>query len=239
MHNKNSTKPGLEEVKTYYDEAYYKEAGKHAIISLHLRRLASRLDIYTSQRVLDVACGTGEWLQAVQERGGIPFGIDLSARAIEVCKQNVPNGTFFCGPAEKLPFDDAQFDWITCLGSIEHFVDPEGALREMARVAKRDARFVLLVPNADFLTRRLGLYRGTNQTAAIEDVRTLEQWQALFESAGLIIQMRWKDLHVFSRSWLLAQGLLGFPLRATQALLLALWPLRWQYQIYHLCRKAS
>jgi hypothetical protein len=34
-------------------------------------------------------------------------------------------------------------------------------------------------------------------------------------------------------------GWLAAPLRALQALALVFWPLRWQYQVYHLCTKAE
>jgi hypothetical protein len=105
----------------------------------------------------------------------------------------------------------------------------------MARVAKPNAWFLVLVPNADFLTRKLGLYHGTNQKDVKEAVRTLDDSQLLFQEAGLTIRERWKDLHVLSWNWIAMQGLLKAPIRAAQALALAFWPLKWQYQVYHLC----
>lgn len=84
-------------------------------------------------------------------------GVDLSEKAITVCKTALLQGDFYSTPAEDLPFEENRFDVVTCLGSLEHFVDPGKALKEMVRVAKNDAIFLLLVPNADFLMRRLGL----------------------------------------------------------------------------------
>jgi len=126
---------------------------------------------------------------------------------------------------------------VSCLGSLEHFVEPLAALREMARVARAHARILILVPNADFLTRKLKLYRGTDQKDAREAVRTLEQWERLFAAAGLAVRRRWKDLHVCSRTWISRNGWRRAPLRALQAVSLVFWPLRWQYQVYHLCEK--
>ena len=103
----------------------------------------------------------------------------------------------------------------------------------MIRVAKPNAVFILLVPNADFLTRKLGLYGGTYQVDANEEVRTLEEWQSLFAGVGLKVERRWKDLHVISWQWILLDKWYKWPLRAVQAVMLALWPLRWQYQVYH------
>jgi hypothetical protein len=69
-------------------------------------------------------------------------------------------------------------------------------------------------------------------------VRTLQEWERLFNESGLRVTAKWKDLHVLSWSWISMNGWLAAPLRAVQALLLPVWPLRWQYQVYHLCEKA-
>ena len=133
-----------------------------------------------------------------------------------------------------MPFEDNHFDLITCLGSLEHFLDPVAAVKEMVRVSKDHAKFIILVPNSDFLTRRLGLYKGTYQTAAREEVRTLEEWDNIFRSGGLQTIRRWKDLHMLSWGWIALGGWKRVPLRTIQALALIFWPLHWQYQVYHL-----
>jgi ubiquinone/menaquinone biosynthesis C-methylase UbiE len=229
----------LEEMKSFYDGVYYANAGKPLQNSRHLVALATKLQISSSDTVLDIACGLGEWLKVCDSRGAVVRGIDLSERAIDYCKKQLPSGEFFAQAAEVLPFDDGSFDCVTCLGSLEHFVDPVIALKEMVRVSKRDTRFVILVPNADFLTRKLKLYYGTNQKDAKEVVRTLGEWERLFNVAGLQVTRKWKDLHVLSWTWILMNGWVSAPLRGLQALALAVWPLKWQYQVYHLCEKST
>ena len=227
-----------DEIQSFYDEVYYKNASEHVAPSRHLRNLAEKY-VQPGNRVLDVACGTGNWLMATRERGAIPSGIDLSAKAINICRANMPEGEFRTGPAETLPFPDKSFDIITCLGSLEHFLDPVSAVQEMVRVSRDDALFIILVPNSGFITRRLGLYKGTYQTAAKEEVRTLDAWNRIFESGGLVVRKRWKDLHVVSWAWINSAGWLQTPLRALQALSLPFWPVSWQYQVYHLLVTAS
>ena len=140
------------------------------------------------------------------------------------------------GPAETLPFNDNVFD----LGDLPRIAGALSrsiaALREIVRVAKPDAKVLLLVPNAGFLTHRLRLYGGTHQQAVRETIRSLEDWHGLFASAGLEVEQRWKDLHVLSRHWILRRPWYLIPLRLAQALALSVWPLEWQYQVYHLCR---
>lgn len=225
----------LAKLKAFYDSQYYGNRKPPTEPSRHLRKLARRLRIASGHKVLDVACGFGTWLLACRERGAEVAGIDLSEVAIGHCRQAIPEGSFYAGSAERLPFPADSFDCITCLGSLEHFVDPIAALREMVRVGTRDACIVLLVPNAGFLTRRLGLFQGTEQTEAKEEVRSLAAWQALFAEAGLETLERWPDWHVVSGSWITAAPWYLVPFRATQAVALLFWPLEWQYQVYHLC----
>jgi SAM-dependent methyltransferase len=222
-------------VRDYYDCEYYGRANSPDRISNHYRRLARRFQPWRGKRLLDIGCGTGAWLTAANQLGAEPAGIDISRVAIDACRGRLPHAELHCGPAERLPFADRQFDFISCLGSLEHFISPETALREMVRVAKPSSEFLLLVPNAGFLPRRLGLYSGTGQAALREEVRFLPEWQELFRSAGLEILSRWKDLHVLSRSWIFRGAWYAWPLRSVQALALPLWPLSWQYQVYHHC----
>lgn len=232
------TKDELGEMKSFYDGVYYADANKPLQGSAHLKSLARKVDIGSGDAVLDIACGLGEWLHVCATDGAKVYGVDLSERAIEYCSKHMPDGEFHAVPAENLPFADGQFNFVSCLGSLEHFVEPVVSLNEMMRVAKADAKFLILVPNAGFLTRKLKLFGGTNQKEAKEVAQTLEEWDNLFEQAGLRVTRKWKDLHVLSWSWISMNGFLPAPFRALQALALLVWPLRWQYQVYHLCVKA-
>lgn len=231
----------LEEIREFYDDVYYSGASAAGAsqIPRHYFRLFKRLNINRGANVLDVACGTGEWLDACAGEDCSISGVDLSGKAIAVCQERLPQGKFYAQPAETLPFDDDSFDVVTCLGSLEHFVDPVSSLKEMARVAKADAKIVILVPNKDFLTRKLGLFGGTYQVDAREVVRTLQEWDALFVAGGLSVAERWKDLHVLNLGWIKKGKIHAWPLRALQGLLLVIWPLRWQYQVYHRCVVSS
>lgn len=229
----------LETIRTFYDTVYYQNRRRNISIPSHLRRLTVRLGIRQGEKVLDVACGLGEWLSACQQRDAVPYGIDLSDKAIAACRAALPDGYFYQQPAERLPFETASFDIVSCLGALEHFVHPQAALQEIRRVAKADARIILLVPNADFLAYRLKLFSGTDQADIKEDVRSLQQWQVLFQEAGLDIIQRWRDLHLCSWAWLAYRGWLRLPVRLVEASVIAILPLRWQYQVYHLCRKTS
>lgn len=232
------TMPDHGQVRRYYDDEYYGRQGGGDGVPWHVRRIAARLGDLRGKAVLDVACGAGEWLGELARRGADASGIDISARAVELARARLPHADIREGVAETLPFADGMFDLVTCMGSLEHFIDQPGALREMRRVATPRSRFLILVPNAGFLTRRLGLYRGTGQVAIRETVRPLAEWTAMLESTGMAIDARWRDLHTLSAGWIRKGPPLSWPLRAAQAAALPLWPIAWQYQVYFLCRNA-
>lgn len=228
--------PDHQQVQRYYDEDYYGDVPAGDGLPWHMRRVAARLGPLSGKHALDIACGAGGWLAELAGRGASVSGIDISKRAVAQARARLPDADIEEGVAEKLPFPDARFDLVTCMGSLEHFLDQPGALTEMRRVAAPGATFLILVPNAGFLTRRLGLYRGTDQVAIQETVRPMAEWEHMLDAAGLDVTRRWRDLHPLSKSWICRGARRAWPVRAAQATALALWPVGWQYQVYFLCR---
>jgi len=102
-------------------------------------------------------------------------GIDLSDVAIDVCRMALPGSDLNVGSAETLPWPDAQFDFVTCLRSLKHFIDPVSALEEMKRVAKQKAVYFILVGNSGFLTRRLSRFAGMDRSRVHEVVWSLSE----------------------------------------------------------------
>ena len=224
--------------RAFYDQVYHQATFGTTRSTPHFKKVAQWLNIAPGEAVVDIACGTGVWLAAARERSGQVAGIDLSEVAIEKCRKNFPEGTFHVGNAEQLPFADQMFDVVTCLGALEHFLDKEAALQEMVRVAKPNARFLILIPNADFYLTRLGLYGGTYQKDAVhEEVLPLPQWQALLKCAGLHITECRRDTHTLAKYWITRGSPLLWPVRLAVALAMPLIPISWQYQVYLLCQK--
>ena len=101
-------------------------------------------------RLLDVACGGGSLLAEAERAGLVTFGLDIAQAAIDRAKIVAPKTEFVRAQAETLPYADGSFDIVTCLGSLEHFIDPARALEEMRRVLAPDGRAVIVVPNQWF-----------------------------------------------------------------------------------------
>ena len=224
-------------VRRFYDDEYYGTAHRQGGLPWHMSRVASRLGNLSGKPVLDIACGDGSWLRELAGRGAIPSGLDISARAVAQARRLLPGADIREGVAESLPFADSSFDLVTCMGSLEHFIDQPGALREMHRVGTAAGRLLVLVPNAGFLTRQVGLYGGTGQVTIRETVRALSEWQRMLNDAGYRVDARWRDLHPLSSAWIRQGSPITWPLRTAQALALATWPIEWQYQVYFWCSR--
>ncbi|MEW6408083.1 MAG: class I SAM-dependent methyltransferase [Patescibacteria group bacterium] len=75
-------------------------------------------DLTKEKFILDVGCGDGKFFASFKDlRLKVKkFGIDISDFAIEKAKNNNPDGNFSVAEAEKLPFSDCYFDYVTCWG---------------------------------------------------------------------------------------------------------------------------
>ena len=81
-------------------------------------RLCERLDIAPDERVLDVACGSGNTSLAAARRAwgntvGLDYVPELLARGRERAAAEGLDVDFIEGDAERLPFDRASFDVVT------------------------------------------------------------------------------------------------------------------------------
>lgn len=177
------------EVAAWFDATYRTKGLKYLRPPRSYPIFVQLSGVQKGGRLLDVACGPGLVLRAALERGVVASGIDISKEAIELARELLPGVDARQGNSEHLPFADATFDAITCIGSIERFFDREAALREMIRVAKPDGRFVFLVRNASTLIWRVwrqGL--GKREVQGHQDAKTLQQWRELFTRVGFTIE---------------------------------------------------
>ncbi len=88
-------------------------------------------------------------------------GLDISSanlvKARDVAKsKNLQNCSFILGDIYYLPFKENLFDRIACIEVLEHLIKPNNALKEIIRVAKKETRVVITVPNLLYPWRWMG-----------------------------------------------------------------------------------
>jgi SAM-dependent methyltransferase len=101
------------------------------------------LGLTGGERVLDVACGTGNAALVAQRAGAIVTGLDASPRLLDVARERVAGAEFVAGDCARLPFDDGQFDAALSVFGVIFAQPAEQAAAEIARVVRPGGRVVV------------------------------------------------------------------------------------------------
>jgi len=145
-------------------------------------------------KLLDVSCGEGKFLKEVirSNRNIDAFGLDISDSAVAIAKTNCPQAKIIKADGQNIPYTDKFFDYITCLGSLEHYLDPELGIRELVRVAKDEAKFCIILPNSFAIDFILEVAKTGRKSAEdfqiIERTMTKKEWADLLRKNGLKIK---------------------------------------------------
>jgi SAM-dependent methyltransferase len=103
--------------------------------------------------LLDVGCGSGDWLVQMKARGWQVRGVDFDSRAVHVARER---GLIVeSGALDEQLYPDGSFDAVVLNHVIEHVPDPRSTLVECERVLKKGGRLALITPNANSLAHRL------------------------------------------------------------------------------------
>lgn len=99
----------------------------------------------TAGQVLDIGCGVGDFLHAMESKGWKTTGIEPSEEAKAIAKKRTKALLYKPEEIEKLP--DAQFDLITMWHVLEHVDDLKSEISQLQRLLKKGGRLVLALPN--------------------------------------------------------------------------------------------
>jgi 2-polyprenyl-3-methyl-5-hydroxy-6-metoxy-1,4-benzoquinol methylase len=146
--------------------------------------------------LLDVGCGEGAlvhrlagWLE-----GRPVVGVDLEEPSLQAgwALHRAPNLTYRVARAESLPFAEGEFDLVSGIEVLEHLPQPELALAEMARCARR--HLLVSVPREP-LWRALNLLRGAYWPELGNTPGHLNHWSrrgfaSLLARHGEVVELR-------------------------------------------------
>jgi len=117
------------------------------------RRAAAALHLRSATRLLDVACGPGNFtapLAAQLSTGSLAVGFDISepmlTRAVQ--DNSGPRTCYVRGDARELPFGDETFDAVCCFGALYLIPEPFRVAHEMIRVLRPGGRIAILTSYA-------------------------------------------------------------------------------------------
>ncbi len=113
------------------------------------------------QRLLEVGCGPGRFLQFFWESGFDVTGLDASPAMLELARERMGSkADLHLGRAEHLPFADREYDVVALLTVLEFCEDPGQVIAEALRVARKAILITFLNKHSAYgIVKRLSLRR--------------------------------------------------------------------------------
>jgi len=165
--------------------------------SSYYKWIISMLGDMKNKALLDISCGEGILLAEAAKRGAKTFGVDMSREALKKTRANSPDSFLALSDGEKVCLGTrAKFDYITCLGSLEHYNYPEEGCKEISRLLKPDGKAVVVLPNEFSMHVLLDvLFKGRSGDDGfqiIEKLASFGQWKEFLEVNGLKVLKAYK-----------------------------------------------
>ncbi len=107
--------------------------------------------------VVDLACGTGNQIAAIDQPNIKFYGIDISKEMLKIAKKKLGDNDrieLMIGSALQIPLDDEVADAVTISFGIRNVSDPARCLMEILRVLKPGGRILILefsIPQSNFV----------------------------------------------------------------------------------------
>lgn len=165
-----------------YDQA------PNPLLAREERYLLPLLTNIRNKAALDLACGTGRWLETLMAQGcGSGVGVDCSAAMLRVARRkNAISGRLATADCERLPLLSAAFDLAICSFAVGHIENLESMVRELGRVTKPGADIFVsdLHPEAYAQGWRVGFRDGTTAIQIETLPRATEQVVRVFCANG-------------------------------------------------------
>jgi len=123
-------------------------------------RLSLLKQFCKSGRILDIGCATGYFLEAAQQEGYEPFGVEYSGWAARIAQDKFGTDNIFTGILEQSHWEQGSFDIITMFDLFEHVRHPAQMLSLTASLLKKDGLIMIMTPDTGslshaFMTLRL------------------------------------------------------------------------------------
>lgn len=153
----------------YYRDSKYRDLHYWSFDEAAGRALQRTLDAVVSvtgnpgsRSLLEIGCGTGQFLELAQQSGFDVSGVELNADHVAEARRRTSGSPILCADFMTESFD-RRFDVVAMLDLIEHLPDPLAALRRSYDLLTPGGYVVVYTPNHSGITPRVAdlLYRAT------------------------------------------------------------------------------
>lgn len=149
----------------------------------------------SSERVLDVAAGTGLLASLIARDAVEVVGTDVTPEMLSLARDRIgktgqTNVSFIEADAAALPFAERSFDLVTCRTAFHHFPEPAKVLGEMRRVLREGGRVALedvYGPDDDALREIRERFERLVDPSHVLAYRTAEL-KVMLSGAGFIVE---------------------------------------------------
>lgn len=137
----------------YKNECNYKNTNQRLKIMANL--------VNKKHKVLDLGCGTGDFLRLIKKNNNQIEGLEISKKVASI---GIKRGLKIkiADLSKKFPYSKNTFDTITAGEIIEHIYDTDFFLEEIKRILKPNGNVIISTPNIATLGRRIMLLFGIN-----------------------------------------------------------------------------
>jgi len=108
------------------------------------RRALDLVAVGTGDRLLDLACGTGDLCEQARRRGAQTLGADFSRQMLRGAQQREVPALLVQGDAAQLPLASGSVSVVTCGFALRNFVSLGDVFQEIARVLEPGGRVALI-----------------------------------------------------------------------------------------------
>ncbi len=145
-----------EQVKEIFNDIAPKYDKLNHLLSMNIdkgwrKKAVANIDVSTPKRVLDIACGTGDFSIAAYKRGVRDIvGLDISQGMVEIGQKKIASLgledsiSLQTGDSENIHFEDESFDAVIVAFGVRNFENLEKGLCEMHRVLKTGGKVIIL-----------------------------------------------------------------------------------------------
>tara|TARA_B100001027_G_C16243809_1_gene320779 strand:+ start:547 stop:1248 length:702 start_codon:yes stop_codon:yes gene_type:complete len=129
-------------VSTIYDE---KRTPKTNYPKKLINYLSLRFNLKSNQKLIELGCGRGDFLNEFQIYGFDCIGLDRDKSSVKN-KNNLK--VKFCDLSkDSFPFENNSFDIVYHKSVIEHLYDPKNFMKETFRILKPGGKLIILTPD--------------------------------------------------------------------------------------------
>lgn len=97
-------------------------------------------------RILDIGCGGGAFLEHLKNLKSKTFGIDLSYEILSILSRRNPHIKITAADTRNLPFRESSFDLVTLIDVLEHIDDDKGLIPAIKKVLISKGMLLVCVP---------------------------------------------------------------------------------------------